>query len=116
MRITLNCLFALSACILLASCSTVGELKGATSRFEELKAAGKLPGIAAADHGKLQSQAFPITHQVAYPASVGIYATKENDQSRYTYTLTKDGASSEWRLTAAWRTSPDGNREDLIIK
>ena len=92
------------------------ELKGATSRFEELKEAGKLPGIAATDHGKLQSQAFPITHHVAYPASVEVCATKENDQSRYTYTFTKDSASSEWRLTAAWRTSPDGHREGLTTK
>jgi hypothetical protein len=107
---------ALSACLLFVSCASVRELKGAESRFEELKAAGKLPGIAATDHGKLQTQAFHITHQVAYPASVEIYATKENDPSRYTYTFTKDDASSGWRLTAAWCTTPDGKREDLTIQ
>ena len=116
MRVIIHCVLALSACLLFVSCASVRELKGAESRLEELKAAGKLPGFAATDHGDVQTQAFHITHHITYPASVEIYATKKNDQSHYTYTFTKDNASSEWRLTAAWRTTPDGKREDSMIQ
>jgi hypothetical protein len=120
MRTTLCSLFVIGACILLVSCSTVGDqdqaLKQAAYRFAALKEAGKLPGFAPADHGELQSQAFPLNHKLTYPATVMIYATRENDLSNYTYTFTKENASSDWQLTAAWRTLQNGHREDLKIE
>jgi hypothetical protein len=58
----------------------------------------------------------PINGDTSYPCSVKIYATRENDPAKYTYTFTKDSSPSEWRLTAAWRTHPDGQREDLKVE
>jgi hypothetical protein len=116
MRITFHYLFAVGACVLLTSCSTVHVQKEVACSFYELKEAGKLPGFAPTEHGRLQTQGFPLNHRITYPASVIVYATKDQDPARYTYTFTKESNSSDWRLTAAWRTLPDGQREELKIE
>jgi hypothetical protein len=114
MRAVLHCLIAIGASLLLASCST-GPQYEVARRWGELKAEGKLPGFTASDHGNIQTEARPLGYRFSYPATEMIYGTKPNDTAHYTYTFTKDSASSEWRLTAAWRTSEDGQREDLEI-
>jgi len=115
MRVAFHSLFAAAACALFVSCSTVGVQKQVVCRFAEFKEAGRLPGFAQSDRGDLKTQGLPFCHRITYPASVKIYATKENDSVRYTYTFAKESPSSEWRLTAAIRTTADGEREDLKL-
>jgi len=116
MNITFRKLLLLAACALLTSCSTVGVQKEVVCRFAELRDAGKLPGFATGDHGRLRTQALRIGDGSTYPLCLNVYATREQDPAKYTYTFTKDSSSSEWRLTAAWRSRPDGQREDLKIE
>ena len=116
MRMTLNYLIAVGACALLSSCSTIRDEKDVVHRFFQLKEAGSLPGFAPNDHGNLRTQALPTGRRMTYPASLVIYATKENDPSRYAYNFTRESASSDWELSGAWRTLQNGEREELQVK
>jgi hypothetical protein len=81
-----------------------------------MKEAGKLPGFAPGDHGNFHTQSCPLGSHITYPTSMVVYASKEQDPGRYAYTFSKEGASGDWRLTAAVRTAPGGQREDLKIE
>jgi hypothetical protein len=67
-------------------------------------------------HGRFRTQGVRIGEQVTYPFSQEVYLTKEGDSASYTYSFTKDTSTSEWRLTSAWRTLPDGKREELKVE
>jgi hypothetical protein len=102
--------------MMLAACSTVPAQEQVACRFAELKEAGKLAGFAPTDHGDMHTDGYPAGGRITYPTSMVVYASKEYESARYTYTFTKESASSGWRLTAAVRTAPDGHREDLRVE
>jgi hypothetical protein len=85
----------------------------AIHHFAELRDAGKLPGIARDEHGQVETEAIPQNKRVSYPVSVVLHVVVASDHSRQSYTFTKQNSTSEWRLTKAWRTKPDGQREEL---
>jgi|ERR1035441_10450841 hypothetical protein len=87
----------------------------AICQFVELRDAGKLPGLARDDPGQVEAEAVPQTERVKYPVSVVLHKKVEKDHSRLSYTLTKESRTNEWRLAKAWRTKPDGRREDLKV-
>lgn len=101
---------------LLTSCATYQAQLGMTKSFDDLQKAGKLPGIPAGKHGTCWMPHFDQHGNKTYPVTMVLAATIKGDSSRYIYTFTKDNESSEWRLTAAWRSFPDGKHEDLMVK
>src|SRR5712664_1665602 len=74
----------------------------------ELMCQGKLPGMADGEHGHLETEGIPCDAPISYPASVSIRVTKK-DESDYSYTFTKDTATSTWRLAKATRVDKDGH-------
>jgi hypothetical protein len=112
------------ALLLLASCASqrVGDSPyetltlDAIHHFGDLREAGKLPGIARDEHGRVETEAIPQTEHVSYPVSVVLHVTAEQDRSRLSYVFTKENSTSEWRLIKAWRTKLDGQHEDLKIE
>jgi hypothetical protein len=113
MRMKIHLLSLVTVCVLFTSCSTFHVGHEVTDSFVEMKNAGKLPGIASNDHGHFQT-VIPLHLHITYPITLMEYGNKTGDTAQYIYTLTKDSPSSKWRLTAAWRTFPDGKHEDLM--
>jgi len=78
-------------------------------RFGALRScrdASKLPGLSRIAW-RLESDAIPQGDLVlSTPVSVVLHVSKEGDQSRYNYTLTKDARSAPWRLTQAFASVP----------
>jgi hypothetical protein len=102
--------------MLLASCASVGVQKDLARHFAELRDAGKIPDLPPDAHGHFRTEGVRFGESVTYPFSQKVYLTKEHDPATYTYSFTKDTSTAAWRLTAAWRTLPDGQREDLKIE
>lgn len=104
----------LVTCLSLTSCAGLHEAKDATTRFEELREAGELPGWQPKEHGRLHA-VVSLRARVAFPASELIFAVKEGDSARYGYKFVKENRSSNWRLVEAWRQPKHGEREDLKV-
>ena len=85
-------------------------------QFAELRHSGDLPGIAGGGSGQVETGAIPEGKRVTYPVSVVLHVKLEKDQSRLSYTFTKESKTSKWRLVKASRTTPDGRHENLIVK
>jgi hypothetical protein len=111
--------FTLSACLIVTSCATSEMVKDVKQnlyhRFDELRKAGKLPGLAPDERGQAVFQG-PAPSRDPYPFSVNISVTPKTDPARYTYVFTKESRSSEWHLTGAWREDPNGQREELRVE
>ena len=111
--------FVLSACLVFTSCMTPEPVRDVKQnlyrRFDEMRKAGKLPGLTPGErgHAAFQGQA---PSRDPYPFSVNIHVTPKTDPVRYTYVFTKEDRSSEWQLTGAWRELPDGEREELKLE
>lgn len=105
---------ALGLALVLVSCASLTPQKEAVCRFADLKEAGKLPGFHPADHGTIETERIPFGKHLSYPASLTVYARKENDPAKYAYQFTKDTAADQWKLTRATRIPPDGQREELL--
>jgi hypothetical protein len=82
----------------------------------ELRQSGWLPGVVRDEHGRVESEVIPQRDRVSYPVTVVLRVTPEADQSRYSYTFTKDSRSSDWRLTKALRLRADGQHEELKLE
>src|SRR6188474_412091 len=93
-------------------------LQSAVRHFAQLKQQDRLPGIRREEHGSLTSKALPLREgEVSYPASVTIRATKNGDNSTYSYGLLKESESSPWQLVKASRLDQDGKLlEELPLK
>jgi hypothetical protein len=107
---------AVTACVVLASCASARIQKDLACHCAELRDAGKLPGLPPDAHGRFRTEGARFGERVTYPFSRRVYLTQEHDPATYTYSFTKDTSAAPWRLTAAWRTLPDGQREDLKIE
>ena len=116
MRNSFQFLLAITACVILTSCSSVRVQTGLARHFAELRDAGKIPDLPPNARGRFRTEGVRIGEHVTYPFSQRVYLTKEHDPATYTYSFTKDTSAAEWRLTAAWRTLPNGQREDLKIQ
>jgi len=123
MKKNVSFVVCISTMLVLASCIShpSGDSPYATltndaiRQFAELRHAGNLPGLTLDEHGQLETEAIPQSENVAYPVSVVLHVKVEKDQSRLSYTFTKESRTSEWRLVKAWRTKADGLREDLKV-
>jgi hypothetical protein len=113
MRIALHIFVSGVACLILASCSSVRVQKDLACYFAELRDAGRIPGFPADARGSFRTEGVRVGETVTYPFSQRVYLSRTGDPARYTYSFTKDTRDSEWRLTSAWKTLPDGRREDL---
>ena len=88
----------------------------AAAQFRGLRNAGRLPGIARDEHGNLETQSLSSGKNVVYPVAITFHVTKEHDEARYSYVLTKASSATQWELARAWRTEASGQREYLNIE
>ena len=70
---------------------------------------GKLPGVAKGEKVWLSSflSFDDIAHQT-FPATKRLLSGKQNDPSKYHYTVVRSSQEAGWKLERAWRTAPDG--------
>ena len=87
----------------------------AIHQFGELREAGRLPGISREEHGHVETEEIPQSKSVEYPVTVVLHVAVAQDQSRLSYTFSKESSQSDWRLLHAWRTKQSGEREDLKL-
>ena len=116
MRATFRSLLAITVCAFLTSCASIGVQKELARHFAELQDAGRIPDFPPDAHGEFRTEGVRFGKSVTYPFSQKVFLTKKLDPATYTYSFTKDTSAASWRLTAAWRTQPDGKREDLKIE
>ncbi|MEY2428139.1 MAG: hypothetical protein QOJ40_1024 [Verrucomicrobiota bacterium] len=115
MRPKYHQVLSIAACLFLTSCAGLRAAKDASSRFDELRAAGKLPGFTPEEHGRLHA-VVSLRGRPSYPASEIVFAKKRGDSAAYGYKFVKDDGTAEWRLVEAWRKLKGGGREELNLE
>src|SRR5262249_26524086 len=76
-----------------------------------LQEQGKLPGLATNEHWSMHSVPVPETNSIENATFKVL--SKAQPKSVFWY-LVKRNQDRQWELVDAWKTDPDGNREQLL--